>query len=197
MAAPDFESAGMLAGNVRRINRRGHQSHGRAGSSSSKKVDEFFARESRFPQQGHQSSFWQVAVVTGNYRSAARGGMGVDEWLPEVWSRAKPFCSRKRMTCRGLIAGSFAIYFTYINYKAYKTSSNSRICEEVENRDNEPRNQRVPASLYSGGCDFLRRGDKPGRGWLSASIPNPKRRPACYRRLEWDLYVCAGSRCSR
>src|SRR5579863_4560369 len=31
------------------------------------------------------------------------------KWLPEVWSITNPLCSRKRMTWRGLRAGSFGI----------------------------------------------------------------------------------------
>jgi hypothetical protein len=33
------------------------------------------------------------------------------KWLPEVWSKTNPFCSRKRTTWRGLTAGSLAIFY--------------------------------------------------------------------------------------
>jgi hypothetical protein len=52
---------------------------GRVRLSAGQKVDQFLARESRFPQQGHQSSSRQVAIVTGNHCSASGRCMEEDE----------------------------------------------------------------------------------------------------------------------
>src|ERR1039458_2121375 len=70
------------------------------------------------------------------------------KWLPEVWSRTKPCCSRKRMIWRGLIAGSLGVITTrYTNCETYKTSSNGRGCEEVENSNKSPDSSELRSEL--------------------------------------------------
>ena len=44
-------------------------------ASLSQEVDQFFSRESRFPQQRHQCSLRQVAIVLKHYRSPSGSGI--------------------------------------------------------------------------------------------------------------------------
>ena len=49
-----------------------------AASSPCQEVDQFFSRESRFPQQGHQRALRHITIVLGNHCAAARRWMVVN-----------------------------------------------------------------------------------------------------------------------
>ena len=95
--------------------------------SAGQKVDQLLTIEPSFPQQGHQSAFWQVTIVSRHHRAAARCRVVEDEMAARSVIQSESILLQKTDDFGGLTAGSLGIPNPYTKHKTYKTSSKDRL----------------------------------------------------------------------